>query len=295
MFRIVGMGELLWDILPTGPQLGGAPANFTCHAQSLGANATIISRVGSDQLGRQAISELTQRHIHMDCVEVDRSHPTGTVSVSLNESGIPEFVIHEGVAWDHLILTEPAINAVESADAVCFGSLCQRSEVSRHTIRQLVSKSEKNALRIFDINLRQNYYSLEIIESSFNLANVLKINDDELPVVARLLNLPEGAIAQLETLAQRFALKTIALTRGSQGSILYCNGEWVDHDGFSTVVADTIGAGDSFTAAMTLGLLKGWDLARINEKANLIAAYVCSQRGATPMIPENLVSDFRIE
>ena len=287
-FSIVGIGEVLWDMLPSGPQMGGAPANFTCHARALGAEARLISRVGSDDLGREITARLDALGVWTDCIGVDALRPTGTVSVEL-EAGQPRYVIHEGVAWDFLEATPCSLAAAGAADAVCFGTLAQRGETSRHAIRALVAAAP-HALRVCDVNLRQHFYSREILADSLALANVVKLNDAELLVLAAHYALPGDIRAQLAALAARFALKLIVLTRGAHGSLLHDGTQWSEHPGIFCEVKDTIGAGDSFTAAAILGFLSAWPLDRINAFANEVAAFVCSQPGATPLLPEHLVN-----
>jgi len=293
---IVGIGELLWDVLPTGRELGGAPANFACHARALGAEARLISRVGADDLGREALARLAALGLPTDSIAVDASLPTSTVSVVVDAAGQPHYQIHENVAWDALQVDAASQRAVMDADAVCFGSLAQRSANSQAAIRALVRATPANALRLFDVNLRQQYFSLPLIEESLALANVLKVNDAELPQLAEMCRLTGDARAQISQLAGRYALRLVACTRGAHGSVLFSDGRWSEHPGLPTEVVDTVGAGDSFTAAMTMGVLAGWArstgsgqaLDEINQRANEVAAYVCSQPGATPALPERL-------
>ena len=287
-FKLVGLGEVLWDLLPGGRQLGGAPTNFTCHAAALGAEARLISRLGQDDLGRDALRQLANLGVLTDGVEVDAELPTGTVSVEVAADGQPHYQIHEHVAWDAVRGEAAGRVAVAAADAICFGSLAQRSGVSRTTIRSLAAAAPPRALRIFDVNLRQSYFSSELIQESLELANILKVNDAELPRLAGIFGLSGDERSQIGQLASRFKLRGMALTRGGNGSLLFSEGRWSEHPGVQTAVVDTVGAGDSFTAAMTLGLLAGWELDRVNENANRVAAYVCSCAGATPKLPEQL-------
>jgi len=293
-FRIVGIGEVLWDMLPAGRQLGGAPANFTYHASALGADTRLISRVGKDDLGRETLERLAKLGVPTECVEVDDKLPTGTVGVTVAADGQPHYQIHENVAWDAIHGEAAARRTVTTANAVCFGSLAQRSEISRATIRSLVAATPAQALRIFDINLRQHYYTRAIIEESLALANVLKVNDAELPRLTEMFSLTGDARSQIQQLAERFSLRAVAFTRGGNGSRLFADSQWSDHPGITTTVVDTIGAGDSFTAAMTLGLLAGWELDRINDHANRVAAFVCSQAGAMPALPSKLRDAFAL-
>jgi fructokinase len=292
-FKIIGIGEVLWDLLPSGPQLGGAPANFACHAQALGAHASVITRIGNDCLGREILlrffvqGDKTQGNVQEDDVA-----PTGTVSVVLSESGIPHYIIHENVAWDRLEITPAGLNAVRLADAVCFGSLAQRSETSRTSIQTLVAAAPAAAWRVFDINLRQKYFSREIIEQSLRLANVLKLNDDELKLLAEMFGQTGSTRRQIEQLAQKFDLRLVALTRGAEGSLLFQTGQWSDSPAVRVNIVDTVGAGDAFTAALVLGLLQKKPLDEINALAGEVARYVCSSAGATPPLPKSLCDRF---
>ncbi|MBC7842368.1 MAG: carbohydrate kinase [Gemmatimonadaceae bacterium] len=292
MFRVVGIGELLWDLLPTGAQIGGAPANFSYHAGALGAEARTISRVGDDALGHELLAQLTALGVSTECVQVDPTMPTGTVAVEIDADGQPCFDIRANVAWDHLQVDAAAMHAASSADALCFGTLAQRDPVSRAAIRTLVAASSSDALRVLDVNLRQQYYSRALIEESLTLATVLKVNDLELPRLVALFSLEGDLRAQLEQLAERWQLRAIALTRGDRGSVLLTAHEWSEHPGVSVEVKDTIGAGDAFTAAMTVGLLSGWALDDVNGHANEVAAFVASCSGGTPPLPSRIRSAF---
>ncbi len=285
---VVGLGEVLWDVLPGGKQLGGASANFACHAQMLGAEAWLVSSVGNDLLGREIFDRLHQLQMSSEAIMVNPTAPTGSVSVAVAPDGQPTFTIRENVAWDFISASAFTRAIVARADAVCFGSLAQRNAVSRATIHALLALTRPDAYRVFDINLRQKFFSDEIITTSLALANILKINDEELPVLARLFHLSGDVKTQLAELAERFDLKLVALTRGAQGSLFYAQGDYSEFGGFSSHVVDTVGAGDSFTATLVMGLLAGWDLAQINRHANQVAAYVVSQPGATPILPEQL-------
>jgi fructokinase len=282
---IVGVGEVLWDLLPAGPQLGGAPANFAYHAQALGARARVVTRVGNDRLGQEVLQRFNDMHLPIDTVQIDDQRPTGTVAVSLSAEGVPQFTIHEDVAWDRLSVTEQALQTVREADAVCFGSLAQRAPASRAAIQQLVSSAPSRAFRVFDVNLRQRFYSREVIEQSLGLANVLKLNNDELPILAEAFGLTGEARSQVESLARRFGLKFVVLTSGSKGSLIYRDGGWSEQTAQPTPIVDTVGAGDSFTAALVMGLLSNMALDEAHAFAAELARYVCSQAGATPALP----------
>lgn len=287
-FQVFGVGEVLWDLLPGGPQLGGAPANFAMHARSLGADAALISRVGDDARGRGALARLADAGLPAGLVQRDATAPTGTVGVSLAADGQPVYAIHEDVAWDRIEATPDALTAAAGADAVCFGTLAQRDPRARAAVQRLVAAAPAGALRIFDINLRQHFHSPEVIGSSLELANVLKVNDAEWPVLAAQFALAGDLRAQIAALAGRFALRAVALTRGAAGSLLLADGVWADEPGRAVAVADTIGAGDAFTAALALGLLAGRPADVTNRLATDVACFVCSQAGATPTLPARL-------
>ncbi|MHB8864738.1 MAG: carbohydrate kinase family protein [Pirellulaceae bacterium] len=287
----IGIGEVLWDLLPGGKQLGGAPANFGYHVHALGAEARVVSAVGDDPSGREILERLTSLGVSTELVATV-SAPTGTVSVRLDSKRIPEFIIHEHVAWDAMTLSEAAQQWMGRADAVCFGTLAQRSETSRTTIRSLVKRVRPTALKVLDINLRQHYYSKNIIDASLRMANVLKINDEELMTVADLIEITGSPQDLMHELADLYQLSTVILTRGEEGSLLYREDAWFEHPGVPAQVVDTVGAGDAFTAATVLGLLAGWNLEEISTRANELAAYVCSQAGAMPPLPEELTAAF---
>ena len=231
---MVGLGEVLWDLLPNGPQMGGAPANFACHASALGAEGNVVSRVGDDPLGLEIITRLNSLGVRAGSLQVDTIAPTGTVTVEIGPGGEPHYTICEKVAWDFIAADAEAKATVSCADAVCFGSLAQRSEPSRASIRELVAQTPRTALRIFDVNLRQQYFSCEIVEASLLLCNVLKVNETELPRIAQLLGLNGGQRSQIQQLAARFNLKVLACTRGGKGSILFRGGDWAEHPGVPT-------------------------------------------------------------
>ena len=292
-FRCAGLGEVLWDLLPAGRQLGGAPANFAFHAAALGAEARVVSRVGSDEPGRDLLARLRELGLPVDAIAVDPAAPTGTVSVAMEAGGHPRYTIHEGVAWDRLTVGPAERAAVAAADAVCFGSLAQRTPGARAAIGELVDATPVAALRIFDVNLRQHYHSAAVIRSSLARANVLKVNESELPVLGAQLGLPAGEREALAALAPAHRLRAVIHTRGERGCLALVDGEWVEHPGMRVAVADTVGAGDAFTAAFALGLLRGWAPAVIVERATAVAAFVCTQRGATPELPPALTAPFR--
>lgn len=290
----IGCGEVLWDLLPSGRQLGGAPINAAVHARALGAEAHPISRVGDDSLGVEIVKSLRAVGLPTQDITVDPDAPTGTVSVEL-VGGQPKYTIHENVAWDWLTADESALALAHRADVICFGTLAQRGEITRACVQAVVRAAPSQALRIFDVNLRQHFYSRAVLEKSLALANVVKLNDQELPVLAELFKWGGSEEAQLAALVLEYDLRAAALTRGSKGSALFfADGHLDIHPGIHANVTDAVGAGDAFTAALAMGLLLGWDAARINQHANEIAAYVVTQNGATPPLPESLAADFRI-
>ena len=284
-FKIVGLGEVLWDCLPDGKQLGGAPANFAHISTQLGNYGIVASRVGNDNDGNEILQSLENVGIDISLIQKDTEFPTGTVKVWL-ENGQPSYQITENVAWDFLELSDDWQKLAENCDAVCFGTLAQRNSVSRKTIQEFVRSIR--GLRIFDFNLRQNYYSREISDESLTLADVVKLNHEEFPVVTAMFAL-KGAdiIEQARNLLEKYDLQLVCVTRGSNGSFLVTATEVSEHQGEKIEIADTIGAGDAFTATMTHGLLQGWDLDVINQKANKIGALVASQRGAMPAFPKD--------
>lgn len=291
--NVIGLGEVLWDLLPSGPQMGGAPANFAYHAHALGADARVITRIGQDELGQGILDRIKGVGLSSVGIQKDETAPTGTVTVALDTNGIPQYTIHENTAWDRIEATPEAMEETRNADAICFGSLAQRSPVSREAIRTLVAATPLNAWRVFDINLRQHFFSREIINNSLEQANVLKLNEDELPVIAELFALPPEPEQQIETLAALFKLRLVALTRGANGSLLYTEGNWSEHPSSSVDVVDTVGAGDAFTAALVLGLLHNDTLASIHAFASEVAGYVCTRAGAMPGLPEPMAHHYQ--
>jgi fructokinase len=286
---VAGIGELLWDLLPGGKELGGAPANFAWHARALGMTGVVVSCVGDDDEGRQIIDRLDHLDLRRDFVSVDRSHPTGRSTVSLDGAGVPSFHVHEDVAWDFIPHTPGLDRLAGEVDAVNFGTLGQRRPLSRDTTQSFLSRTRPDAVRLFDLNLRAPHYTNEVIEKSLALATVLKLNDQEFATLSRMFGWRGDPGERLRRLADSFELGLIALTRGELGSILYAGGRESVHAGFRVQVVDTVGAGDAFAAAVVVGLLRGRDIDAINEHANRVAAFVCSKRGATPELPDELV------
>ena len=283
---VVGLGEILWDVLPSGRQLGGAPANFAYCSHLLGSRAVVASRVGSDDLGREARALLLHSGLTDQFLQIDPAHSTGTVHVQLDPTGQPKFEIAEGAAWDFMTGPDVWQALAQSADAVCFGTLAQRSPESRQTILNFLDMTRPEALRIFDVNLRQSFYSAEIIRESLMRANVVKLNQEEVPRVADLMELASTEPSQFAPeLLRGFDLRFVCVTLGANGSLL-CDRSGIDeHPGLRVQIKDTVGAGDAFTAGLVHELLRGAQLAVMNDLANRMGAWVASSSGAMPPVP----------
>lgn len=286
---VVGIGEVLWDMLPEGKKVGGAPANFAYHVSQFGVPSMAISAIGHDELGEELLEHLNERGVayHLDVVD----YPTGRVHVSLDEDGVPQYEIRRHVAWDNIPYSEELHDLALRTRAVCFGSLAQRDEVSRATINTFLDSIPKDGdeLIVFDINLRQDFFTKAILEQSMEKCNILKINDEELVIVGRMFELPgEDLSNKARLLLERYGLKAVILTCGVNGSYVFT------HEGESFLptphveVADTVGAGDSFTAAFIASLLRGKSIGDAHKKAVEVSAYVCTQAGAMPVLPAAL-------
>lgn len=285
-FKVAGIGEVLWDQLPEGDVLGGAPANVAYHAGQLGAESYIISAVGKDILGDEIISRLSAKNINLLISRA--AYPTGTVKVTLDDHGVPDFVITKDVAWDHIELTNESSNLAGQLDAVCFGSLAQRNNVSHNAITKFLNLVPDKALKIFDINLRQNFYDKQLIDESLTISNILKINDDELLVISKLFGWNGDAAYLCRKLLDKYELKLVAYTCGTNGSYLYSKDEKSFLKTPLVKVKDTIGAGDSFTAALMMSMLRGYKLSECHILAVTISAFVCENNGAMPDYSEDL-------
>jgi fructokinase len=282
---IVGLGELLWDLLPSGKQLGGAPANFAYITNLLGEMGIPASRVGRDSLADEALQRLALLGLTASFVQQDSIHPTGTAKVEIDKDGQPRFHISQPVAWDFLEWTPVWQQLAREADAVCFGSLAQRSSQSRSTIHAFLHATRPEAILIFDVNLLQNFYTAQVLAESMKLATIVKLNHEELPRIMRLFELEHRSEEDsARRLLSSHDLKLVCVTRGNDGSLLISNDECSEHPGFRVKVADTVGAGDAFTAALAHGYLRGTSLAQINETANRVGAWVASQYGAMPAL-----------
>lgn len=278
--KIIGLGEILWDMLPTGKQLGGAPANFAYHVCRLGGNGWAVSAISDDELGREIKNTLSTKKLNTILEEVNE--PTGTVQVTLNAAGVPTYDITEGVAWDHIPFTERIWDLAKETSAVCFGTLAQRSPESRATIHKFIESMPAGSLKVFDINLRQKYYDEKIISDSLRLADILKINDEELEIVSRMLCLSGTSEERCRAISREFNLKFVILTMGGDGSKVILE----DRVHLSTPgkinIVDTVGAGDSFTAAFMLAYLRGESIEKAHTLATEVSSYVCTKAGAMP-------------
>ena len=285
---VVGMGEALWDVLPEGKKIGGAPANFAYHVSQFGLDGRTVSAVGEDKLGTEILENFYEKKLYSMIERVP--YPTGTVQVELDAEGIPCYDIKEGVAWDNIPYTSALEGLAKQTSAVCFGSLAQRSVVSRETINKFLdAMPEGNTLKVFDINLRQGFYTKEILCNSFKRCNVLKINDEELVTVSRMFGYP-GIDLQDKCwiLLAKYNLKMLILTCGVNGSYVFTPGNVSFVETPKVEVADTVGAGDSFTATFVAALLKGMPIAEAHRLAVEVSAFVCTQNGAMPVIPDYL-------
>ena len=286
---IVGLGEVLWDVLPEGKKLGGAPANFAYHAGQFGLDTIAISALGEDALAEETVEALKEHNLNYLMPRVP--YPTGTVQVTLAEGGIPTYEIKEGVAWDNIPYTNEMADIAKSARAVCFGSLAQRNSVSRENIRKFLADTPADCLKICDINLRQQFYSKEVLEDSFKLCNILKINDEELVVVNRMFGYDGLDMRQTcEKMVQDYGLKMLVLTCGTNGSYVFTDdGLTSFQDTPKVEVADTVGAGDSFTGSFVGSIINGKPVQEAHKTAVAVSAFVCTQNGAMPVVPETLM------
>lgn len=286
---VVGMGEALWDMLPEGRKLGGAPANFAYHVSQFGLDSRVVSAVGDDELGNEILANFAEKQL--DCQIEKVAYPTGTVQVTLDEKGVPCYEIKEGVAWDNIPYTPALENLAKETHAVCFGSLAQRNAVSRETINRFIDQmpEDENVLKIFDINLRQHFYSKELIEASLKKSNVLKINDEELVVVGEMFGFADIDFQdKCWILLAKYNLKMLILTCGTEGSYVFTPGEVSFLEAPQVQVADTVGAGDSFTGAFVAAILSGKTVKDAHRLAVDVSAFVCTQNGAMPELAEEL-------
>ena len=288
---VVGLGELIWDLLPDGKQLGGATTNFAYISSLLGDRSILASRVGDDELGHEARARLERMGIVTDYLQCDRNHPTGTVGVQIDSRGEALFAMNEDSAWDCLEWTEDWSELASTADIVCFGTMAQREPRARETIIRFVEETRPEALRIFDVNLRHAFFTAEMLVRSIELASVVKLNDDELARISVMLGLyAPGELALARQIIEKFDVELVAITRGANGSLLVSRQEDVDHAGFEVDIADTIGAGDAFAAVLAHYHLRHVSLKTISEAANRMGSWVATQVGATPEISKQALA-----
>lgn len=280
-YKVAGIGELLWDVLPSGKQAGGAPFNFAYHACQSGCESYVFSAVGNDDLGQELLLKASQIGVNGKYIQ-ENNYPTSTVTITLNSQGHPDYTIHENVAWDFMRWNADMNELAKDLDAVCFGSLAQRNPVSAQVIHSFLEALNPECLKVFDINLRQQYYNKETIVKSLQLADVLKLNDEELPVLSEYFDLNGEVDNQLKALIKKFSLNYIVYTMGSKGSIIISTDDYSFMKAPEVKVCDTVGAGDSFTATLVTGLLKKRPLEEIHKNATDVAAFVCTQKGAIP-------------
>lgn len=286
---VVGMGEALWDVLPEGKKIGGAPANFAYHVSQFGLPSCVVSAVGDDALGREIVENFTSKGLNQLIAEVP--YPTGTVQVEIDQAGIPQYDIKENVAWDNIPYTDQLESLAKRTKAVCLGSLAQRNVVSRETINRFLDAMPQSddSLVVFDVNLRQGFYNKEILCNSMSRCNILKINDEELVTVSRMFGYP-GIDLQDKCwiLLGKYNLKMLILTCGINGSYVFTPGNVSFQPTPKVDVADTVGAGDSFTAAFISSILKGRSVQEAHSRAVRTSAYVCTKKGAMPILPAEL-------
>lgn len=282
---VVGLGEVLWDMLPEGKQLGGAPANFAYHAGQFGLNTIAVSALGEDKLAGETVQQLEEKHLNYTMPTVP--YPTGTVQVELDDAGIPIYNIKENVAWDNIPFTHEIEDVAKNSLAVCWGTLAQRHVVSRETIYKFLDATPDNCLKIFDINLRQNFYTKEIIKESMKRCNVLKINDEELILIGRMFGYPGLDIEnKCWLILGKYNLDMLILTCGVNGSYVFTPGQMSYEKTPKVEVADTVGAGDSFTGAFCVAILSGKPVKEAHKTAVEVSAYVCTQNGAMPKLSD---------
>jgi fructokinase len=290
-FTVVGLGELLWDMFPHGKQLGGAPANFAYMTALLGDRGIVASRVGQDRLGQEAIWQLKSSGLDISQIQIDSAHATGTVQVQVDLKGQAEYKFAADVAWDHLTCSSEWGALAQTADAICFGSLAQRSDISRTAIQQFLHFAGAGAARIFDVNLRQSFFSAETLRESILQADIVKVNNEELPRIIELFQHQfKSEVSAACWLSKEFAIKLVCVTRGEHGSLLVSAEEKDEHPGFPVKVADTVGAGDAFTAALVHHWLRHSPLKEMNLAANRMGAWVSSEEGAMPGADETVLS-----
>lgn len=285
---VIGLGEVLWDCFKNSRKPGGAPANVAFHAQQLGNRGLVCSRVGNDSLGNELIDYLTQHGLSTELVQRDPDHPTGTVTVDTSKPDHPEYVIHENVAWDFLQFDDRTKSAMGSAAAVCFGTLAQRNPQSREAIHACLAATGPDCLRVYDVNLRQHWYAEQWITDSIRLASIIKLNEQEVTVLADLLGIPAEPVQFAREIEQRFGSRLVCVTRAERGCLLLEDGQTCEVLGLPVDVADAVGAGDAFTAGLITARLRGCSLETCARFANRVGGIVVGRHGAMPDISDKL-------
>ncbi|MBX3443061.1 MAG: carbohydrate kinase [Planctomyces sp.] len=282
--RVIGLGEAVWDIFPDSRRAGGAPGNVAYHVQQLGAIAQLATRFGADEDGRALAAHLAGEGLDLSLVQYDPELPTGQVTVHLEDAAHPHYTIHQPAAWDRLQPEPALLKAAAEADAVCFGTLAQRSPESRETIRQVLEATSDRCLLVYDVNLRQHYYSREIIEDSLAITSIAKINHEEVAIVAPLLELPTDEREFAEAAVDEYMLDAVCITRAAEGCLVVSGDADYEIPGERVTVADTVGSGDAFTAALIVSLCLDWPLEQAARFANQVGAVVATKVGATPRV-----------
>ncbi len=290
-YRIVGLGEILWDVFPQGKKLGGAPANFAYYASELGQEGIIASRIGNDILGKEILNSLDEINLRGDFIQIDYSHPTGTVDVKLDSNGQPNYIINRNAAWDFLELSDSWKKLAADIDVVCFGTLAQRSLKSRRAIINFLKVVKENTIKVFDINLRQNFYYIKIIIESLKFTTILKLNMEELELLKNLMGYfnEKNYIQICSRLINEYNIKLLCLTEGENGSLLVNKDGYFKHPGYKVKVADTVGSEDAFTAAVVIHYLAGKTLEEISDAANKLGSWVSSKSGPTPILDDRTI------
>jgi len=286
-FVVIGVGEVHWDVLPEGRQLGGAPANFVYHAQALGAKGVLTSSVGQDAAGHELLRSMSDVGLNIGVVHLDSARPTAEAQVILDNHGSPTYVMPELAAWDYLPFRTECAKLAAKADAICFGTIASRNSHSRDCIRKFLQSAMPGCLRVLDVNLRQQHFSRELVQDLLEHAEVLKLNEDELPIISGMFNIGGSIKERMERLMDKFALDVVALTRGARGSVIMAHGQLEVHHGLRVnFLSNTVGASDAFTAVLVMGLLNEWPLWEISERANRLASYVCTLPAAMTPHPQ---------
>jgi len=291
-FKIVGIGEISWDLYPSGKRLGGAPANFAYHISALGHSGIIASRIGDDDLGKEIINFLLRNNLESRYIQVDKIRPTGTVEVKIDKNNQPNYVVKEKVSWDFLDLSEDFYNLLKETDAICFGTISQRNKTTRKTILSFLNAANNKTTKVFDINLRQNFYNKQVIEESLKLSTILKLNDFELKTIRNLLNINANYSEEesCNFLINKYKLNLVCLTKGEEGSMLVNEHSVYRCPAYPYEVVNRVGAGDAFTAAVIINFLKKYSLKIISERANRLASWVTSKKEAMPIYNPDIKS-----